>query len=394
MALDVAEGELAPTAGRYVIITWPGGGNVPPALALGRWLTRAGHQVSVLAPEPTGAAASAAGLPFTPCRSVPPWPEGCAFEDDLRGFAAMRDGPDLAAEVRDVLEQQQPDIVVVDCMMTAGLAAAECAGLPTAALVHVLYQPYVNGWGPLFVDPAPARAALGLAPADPPGPLGAIRTAALTLALTPAALDLPGPQPPSYVGPIFDPEPVVVADNLEGWRVDPRPRVLITFGTTTQSQANALPPVLEAVGGLNVRGLLTMGGVPLTRPVRAPSNVVVRDRVPHAALFPHASVVVSHGGLSTVMGALAHGVPLVCLPQGREQGLNAERVEATGAGLQLPAGASPAEIAEAVTEVVNNPAYRAAAQSFGDSIDAGDGARRAVEQLEALRRAPFHAGRA
>jgi hypothetical protein len=30
---------------RFLIITWPGGGNVPPALALGTWLMSAGHDV-------------------------------------------------------------------------------------------------------------------------------------------------------------------------------------------------------------------------------------------------------------------------------------------------------------------------------------------------------------
>ena len=47
-----------------------------------------------------------------------------------------------------------------------------------------------------------------------------------------------------------------------------------------------------------------------------------------------------HGGLGAVMASLAHGVPILCMPLGREQGENVSRVAACGAGEVLAADAS------------------------------------------------------
>ena len=45
-----------------------------------------------------------------------------------------------------------------------------------------------------------------------------------------------------------------------------------------------------------------------------PPNVVVTACVPHARGFPHVAAIVSQCGHGTVMKALAHGLPLICLP--------------------------------------------------------------------------------
>ena len=58
--------------------------------------------------------------------------------------------------------------------------------------------------------------------------------------------------------------------------------------------------------------------------------------VPHGEVLPHASLVVTHAGMGTVMSALSHGVPLLCLPLGRDQFFNAAMVERLGAGRALP----------------------------------------------------------
>ena len=63
------------------------------------------------------------------------------------------------------------------------------------------------------------------------------------------------------------------------------PWVLISLSTTQQGQAAVLPMMMEAVGSLPVRGLLTLGGVLPPESVRAPSNVTVRGHVPHAAVL-------------------------------------------------------------------------------------------------------------
>ena len=71
----------------------------------------------------------------------------------------------------------------------------------------------------------------------------------------------------------------------------------------------------------------------------------VRRFVPQAELLPHCTAVVTHGGSGSMLGALAHGLPLLVVPQGADQFSNADRVVAAGAGLALqPDELSPSAV--------------------------------------------------
>jgi UDP:flavonoid glycosyltransferase YjiC (YdhE family) len=110
----------------------------------------------------------------------------------------------------------------------------------------------------------------------------------------------------------------------------------------------------------------------------------VVSSAPHAALFPQAAAVVTHAGMGTVTRALAAGVPLVCLPLGRDQPDVAARVVHAGVGLRLRPGARPRAVRGAVERVIAEPAFRAEAERLGASIAADAAAERGVTELEAL----------
>jgi MGT family glycosyltransferase len=130
--------------------------------------------------------------------------------------------------------------------------------------------------------------------------------------------------------------------------------------------------------------LLTLGGVLAPESVEVPANVVVRGNIPHEAVLPHVAAVVTHGGMSTVATALAAGVPLVCVPQGRDQPLNAMRVVEVRAGRTVAPDAPPGELATAVQTVLADTQYRSAAQAFASrTAELGNG-RKATEMVEAL----------
>src|ERR1700686_5483590 len=82
--------------GSVLIVTWDGGGNVRPALALGARLVAAGHRTRLLATRSIEPRALAAGLTFSGFDSVPTWPEGVAMDDDGARFEAMLNGPEVA----------------------------------------------------------------------------------------------------------------------------------------------------------------------------------------------------------------------------------------------------------------------------------------------------------
>ena len=68
---------------------------------------------------------------------------------------------------------------------------------------------------------------------------------------------------------------------------------------------------------------------------RPPLNVTVVDDASHDMLMAEAAAVITHGGPGTVIRSLVHGVPLLCMPMGRDQHDNTARVAALGADLTV-----------------------------------------------------------
>jgi UDP:flavonoid glycosyltransferase YjiC (YdhE family) len=115
---------------------------------------------------------------------------------------------------------------------------------------------------------------------------------------------------------------------------------VVGFSTTFQNHHTRVQQVIDALADWRVRGLVTLGPALDSPGFHAPANVVLCASAPHAQVFPYASAVVTHAGHGTVIRALAHGVPLVCLPPGRDQPGNAARVAFHGAGIRLTAKAA------------------------------------------------------
>jgi len=165
---------------------------------------------------------------------------------------------------------------------------------------------------------------------------------------------------------------------------DARPLVLISFSTAPQGQAGALQHTLTALSTLPVRGLVTLGPALDPAQFQAPANVVLESFVPHALVLPQVAVMVSQCGHGTVMQALAHGVPLVCLPLRGDQPDIAARVVYAGAGVRLSQDATPAQIRAALQRVLADPSYHDGARRIARAMTMEDGTRTAVEEIESL----------
>ncbi|MBA3529948.1 MAG: glycosyltransferase family 1 protein, partial [Propionibacteriaceae bacterium] len=125
-------------------------------------------------------------------------------------------------------------------------------------------------------------------------------------------------------------------------RISSRPLVLVTFGTVFHRAPGRVADIARAVARLPVDVLWTSGpGVPPGSLAPQPANVQVVEYVPLAQILPLCAAVVSHGGSGTMLAALAHGVPLVVLPQGADQFMNAGQVSVSGAGLTADTRAGP-----------------------------------------------------
>jgi UDP:flavonoid glycosyltransferase YjiC (YdhE family) len=94
--------------------------------------------------------------------------------------------------------------------------------------------------------------------------------------------------------------------------------------------------------------------------------------------------VVTHAGHGTVIRALANGVPLVCIPMGRDQPGNAARVVARGAGLRLTPKADVAAIRDTIQHVFSDPKFRESAQRLGKAILEDVQHSTAIKELEQI----------
>ena len=84
------------------------------------------------------------------------------------------------------------------------------------------------------------------------------------------------------------------------------------------------------------------------------------------------------------VGALIVGVPLIVVPLGRDQPDNAGRVVHAGAGIRLRKNATVSALRTAISRVIEDPRYRAAAQHMAARLAAERDDDRAVDELERL----------
>jgi MGT family glycosyltransferase len=396
---------------RFLMAIIDAGGTVPPALGLAADLVRRGHQVRVLADPTIEASARSAGCAFSSWLAAP---HVNSVAEQTAMVAAMESGNPIRAirAVRGYTGKAMTsrfarDVVatVRDCPVDAILAdglpgiliAAHSTGLPTAVLLAQTYARPTPGLPLLGTGWSPARGALGRA-RDRVAPAAALwlvnrtlrRLNAVTtrygqaplrdvfelfdrcsrvLVLTSPSFDFTAPRLPGnvrYVGPQLDDPDWAASASWQRRGTDPL--VLVAMSSIYQHQADLLGRIPRALGQLPVRAVLTTGRAIDPRQIEAPPNVEVVQAAPHNRILAEASAVITHAGHGTVLKSLAAGVPLVCIPMGRDQKDNTTRVLRLGAGVRLHQRSTPGQIAAALSEILHNPEYAAAAAGFADVL--------------------------
>ena len=397
---------------RFLFTTWEGGGHVQPMLLVARELAARGHKVLALSDPCNAPDAAALDVPFRAWTTAP-FQTGKTRDDDrLKDHQAdnpleviqrlldrVMTGPALAY-ARDTLaaiDAFAPDVVVSQELLLGSMAAAEARGLPLALLAANIWSlPTMAGAPPFGAGMLPAtndeeramhamvsqmsrgffqaglpdlnaaRAALDLAPlADLFDQLNAAR---VILLATSRAFDFaPDPLPPPFVhvGPyLADPAWVEAFEPPKG----EAPLVVVSFSSLYQAQEPVLRAVIAALSGLEVRAVVTTGPAIAPDEFKAPAHVMIVRGAPHGPLLDEAAVFITHAGHGSTLRPLMAGVPLLCLPMGRDQHDNAARVSHRGAGLTLPAGSRPEIIGAAVRQLLEEPHFKIAASALGSVI--------------------------
>lgn len=377
---------------RVLICTVGAPGHINPLLPLARGLRSHGHEVAWATNPGANDAIARAGISVLPVGS----PFGVWMRrlgERTRGLpGAGVPGPRKpswfvprlfcevgAADVVDDLlaaaRGYAPDLIVFESRSYAAPAVAAALGIPQAKWE-------VTGLLPAGVEESASDA---ISPLWDELGLGTPHLAGVfdgpVFSPYPASLDAAPPEGVrlSRVAPV---EPCLERpDWLDPHLLD-RPLVYATLGTAF-SAAPVMNALLEALGAAPVRAVVTMGNLADRSCLHVPLNVRVEQYVEQERLLPHCSAVLSHAGSGTMLGALAHGLPQVCVPQGADQFLNAGRIQQAGAGVAVfPAAATAEAIGAALAAVLTDSAMTRTSRALAAEMHAGLGLDEVVAALE------------
>lgn len=355
---------------RYVFVTWDGGGNRMPTIAIARALAQRGHEVRVLGHDSQAAAYRAAGLRFTAYASAP----GFVLDPRPAGMLRLFTDRGIADDTLSQLAADPADVVVVDCMLLSVLDVLDRMDQSFAVLEHTMHELLASGFRALgaMVWPRGVRVGRPRSHATP-----------IVVASVPG-LVIPFPPQPALSA---SPGAVVYAGAMTSAvaAVPGEPTVVVSLSTFRfPDLVETWRRVLAAVDGLDAHVVVTLGPAMATSEVTAPAGVEVHEWMPHDELFSRASLVVGHGGHGTTLAALAHGVPVLTLPLDAtsDQPRMGRAVARAGVGVTMSRRTDPAQIRRAIERVLENEPMHARAQRLGDAIRTLDGPARAAEVLE------------
>lgn len=377
-----------------------GSGHFNPLVPIARAAEAAGHTVAFACAPQRFAMVEAAGFhAFRAGIDIGSTPETDAMEEHYlatpniaeREAYLMREGfagwyaRAKAADVVTLCADWQPDLLVRDEIDFGSAVAAEQLGLPHANVLVIAAGSLVRH--DLVADPLNAlRARHGL----PPDPDLAMLSRYLVLS----------PFPPSYRDPAF-PLPATAhalrpllpgptdSDHLPQWTANlaGAPTVYFSLGTAFGSMLREVfARVISGLRDLPINLIVTVGHrIDPGDFGDQPASVHIEQYIPQSLILPLCDLVISHGGSGSVMGALAHGLPLALIPLNADQPLNAERCTALGVGCVIGDETITAEAArDASAAMLANPDYRRNADRMRDEIAGLPGPTYAMELLERL----------
>lgn len=381
---------------RVLCTAVPGSGLFLPSVPLSWALRAAGHEVLLLNNGAGARAACGAGLPVVdPLPERDLWAEFMAFAASGNAAAsAAREGGQPAEQrprggffgwfgeqlidgMLPVARAFRPDLVVSTLEQGAGPLLAAELGVPLVEHGIRIGSGGADEHSTRFRDLIaeylePTRKRLGI---------GAV----------PARVTSVDMRPPSLGGVASDTQwlmryvPYNESRVVPAWVTQPpaRPRVCVTLGSVLPALGGigALRQVVAGLSTMDTEVLLALGDIDLSELGELPENVRALGWMPLNSLLPTCSAILHHAGSATVATPFAYGVPQVALPRFADQPLNAKLVGDSGAGLVIE---EPAEAADAVRRVLDEPAFAENAARVRDEIAAQPSPAELVTRLEKL----------
>ena len=380
-------------------MTPPAPGHVYPTLPLVQQLVARGHQVSyvtspALAAEVTAAGAQAVELDWQPDTSGLLPGADFSFQTLLTVLDEALDVTEAAFPYllerfrRDRVELVCFDSVVLGPLLAAALGARTVSLVPNlVSNEHFSLAEILPGFDPAH----PGLAAHNARIADfatrygitAPNPTGG-PAAGLTLVFLPREFQIAGDtfdDSYRFIGPS-------VGARADRGRWEPphgdTPVLLISLGTAFNNRPEFFASCVAAFGDTPWQVVMAVGDhIDPAVLGSIPANIEVAPDVPQLAVLRHATAFVSHAGMGSTMEALYHQVPLIAVPQVREQAVNARRLEELGLGRRLPSSTPTAhQLRAAVDQVATDPVIRHRLAEMKRVLDAAGGAVAGADAIE------------
>jgi zeaxanthin glucosyltransferase len=401
----------------FGVLSYKGTGHLNPLIALSRQLMLRDHRVTFFQAPQLETRVRECGLEFYPIRtdkSSRKYGEIDSLKSPKSGIAGLRERirrivGDIEMSLREMptaLTQAGVDVLIIDEIVLSGPTLAEMLHLPYFLVSTSV--PHRFGWtvprsfsylsrlqnaflqvsvfhirGPIRWKLDNYRRKVGL------GPIREIQKVFPELAhitQLPQCLDFTHLILPAnfhYAGPFTD---VAARLSVEfPWnRLDGRPLIYASLGTRKNSQRAIFRFIAEACQDLDLQLVISLGGRldPDIFDGLPGRPLVVRD-APQLELLKKAEVVITHGGVNTVLETLLEGKPMIVIPMAHDQPAVAARLAWLNVAEVLSAKRlSKKQLRLALLNLLNSPSYRDAARELQARIRSARGLERAVEVIE------------
>lgn len=402
-------------------------GHLNPMCVIGRELMRRGHRVTLFGVPDVKIKVATAGLEFCeigaevfPLGAIDGIYQKLGMMSSIEGLKytvewLLQETKMICAEAPEAIRAMGIDLLIVDQVTAIGGTIAEFLKLPFVTICNALpinretsVPPFFTSWTYQNTWWARVRNQLGNSLLDyltksvwkfivtqrqiwnlhPLVDRDAGYSQLAQICQLPPGFDFPRERLSAcmnYTGPFQAPsgiEPVKFAgtdfpfDKLTG-----KPLIYASLGTLQNQKWEIFQCIADACVDLDAQLVISLGN-----PHQDPSEIqlsgkpIVVAYAPHAQLIDRSSLVITHGGMNTVIGSLSAGVPLVVIPITNEQPGIATRLVRTGAGEMVPLKQLNVDLLkQTISQVLGDVCYREKAQKMQQVIQNAGGVERAAD---------------
>lgn len=407
----------------FAMLCPPFTGHLNPMFAVGKALQARGHRSTfVVVPDlvrqvqTAGFGAAAVGSQSHPMGTLLRLERRLANLNGLRGLretvrdmARMTDM--LCSEGAIALRKLAPNAVVCDQLEAGGGLLARHLRLPHVSVANALMidrEPYVpppfTSWGYARTAWARSRNVGGYRVSDwlmhdlsqviarwsNVWRLRGLRTVEDCLSATQIGqlsplLDFPRDDLPAsfhYTGPLRVPQ-----SDESAWQPPSTARGPFAFVSLGSLQGGRFQLIAQITQACRDEGLTAVvahaGRLSDAQAVALPGAPIVEQYVAQRSVMACCDLVITHGGMNTVLDALSLGVPLVTVPLAMEQGAIAQRVSRAGAGVQMRSRLPSVRVLrKAISDALGRSLCSYYAADLATSLNTAGGATRAAQLIE------------